>query len=165
MIRHARQIASVCSASRNAGPASKPSSRIICSEYMPQPSTNSGASVSSRVSDGCRDATTELEVVARVRLVDAGVADRGAVVLAHGVRVVVHGRRHDVDPDRVGIERRRREVRRERHDVAQVLGRRDDVDPLVVRDRDQVVIDQVLAGPSHRQPVRVERRLERRRVV
>ena len=45
MIRHARQIASVYIATRNAGPASKPSSRIICSEYMPQPSTNSGASV------------------------------------------------------------------------------------------------------------------------
>ena len=31
-----------------AGPASNPSSRIICSLYMPQPSTNSGASSISR---------------------------------------------------------------------------------------------------------------------
>ena len=52
MIRQARHTASVYMAARNAGPASKPSSRIICSEYMPQPSTNSGASVSIRVSDG-----------------------------------------------------------------------------------------------------------------
>ena len=56
MIRQARQMASVCMTSRNAGPASKPCSRIISSEYIPQPSTNSGASVSSRVSDGWRRA-------------------------------------------------------------------------------------------------------------
>ncbi len=43
MIRQARQIASVCMVSRKFGASSKPCSRIICSEYIPQPSTNSGA--------------------------------------------------------------------------------------------------------------------------
>ena len=57
MIRQARQTASVYIAVRKAGPASKPSSRIICSEYMPHPSTNSGASVSIRVRLGCLAAT------------------------------------------------------------------------------------------------------------
>ena len=57
MIRQARQIASVARATRNSGPASKPSSRIICSLYIAQPSANSGASAKRRVSDGCRIAT------------------------------------------------------------------------------------------------------------
>ena len=100
MIRQARQMASVYIATRKAGPASKPSSRIICSEYMPQPSTNSGASVSIRLRLGCAGRDGELEVVARVRLVDARVRDRAPVVLAHRVRVVVDGRRDDVQAAR-----------------------------------------------------------------
>ena len=99
----------------------------------------------------------ELEVVARVGLVDAGVADRGEVVLEHRVGVVADRRGDDVDALRVGVERRRREVRRERDDVAQELGRLDDVDPLVVGHRDEVVVDQVLAGAQHRGAVGVER--------
>ena len=78
----------------------------------------------------------ELEVVARVGLVDARVADRGVVVLAHRVRVAADRRRDDVDALRASVSNfGRREVGRERHDVAQVLGRRDDVDPLVGRAR------------------------------
>ena len=101
MIRQARQIASVYIASRKFGASSKPCSRIICSEYMPQPSTNSGASVAAGSgSDG--GSPPQLEVVAGVRLVDAGVADRAAVVLAHRVRVVADRRRDDVDALRVG---------------------------------------------------------------
>ena len=57
MIRQARQIASVYIASRKFGASSKPCSRIICSEYMPQPSTNSGASVPRRVRLGWAFAT------------------------------------------------------------------------------------------------------------
>ena len=74
----------------------------------------------------------ELQVMTGVRLVDARVADRGAVVLAHGVQVAVDRRRDDVDALRLRVERGGREVRGERDDVAQVLGRLDDVDPLVV---------------------------------
>ena len=57
MIRQARQIASVCMFRRKFGASSKPCSRIICSEYIPQPSTNSGASTARRVSEGCLPAT------------------------------------------------------------------------------------------------------------
>ena len=46
------------------------------------------------------------------------------------------------------IERGRLEVGRERDDVAQVLGRRDDVDPLVVRDGHEVVLDEVARARS-----------------
>ena len=52
MIRQARQIASVWRFSRKFAAASKPCSRIICSEYIPQPSVNSGASVMIRVIEG-----------------------------------------------------------------------------------------------------------------
>ena len=52
MIRQARQMASVASIIRCAGVASKPCSRISCSLYMPQPSTNSGASTSRRLRVG-----------------------------------------------------------------------------------------------------------------
>ena len=107
----------------------------------------------------------ELQVVARVRLVDAGVGDRRAVVLAHRVRVVVDGRRDDVDAALVGVEAGGREVGRERHHRAQVLGGRDDLDPLVVRDRGQVVLDEVGAGARHDVAVAVERLVERGRPV
>ena len=107
----------------------------------------------------------QLEVVAGIRLVDARVADRAVVVLAHRVRVVADRRGDDVDALRVAVELRRREVGRERDDVAEVLGRRDDVDPLVRRDRHDPVVDQVLAAADHDVAVRLERLLERRRVV
>ena len=63
------------------------------------------------------------------------------------------------------VELRRREVGRERDDVAEVLGRLDDLDPLVGRDGRDVVVDQVLAGADHHVAVGLERLLERRRVV
>ncbi len=53
MIRQERQIASVYMITRCSGVASKPSSRIICSQYMAQPSTNSGASIIRRDRLGC----------------------------------------------------------------------------------------------------------------
>ena len=62
-------------------------------------------------------------------------------MLAHGVRVVVDRRRDDVDALGVVVERRGLEVGRERHDVAQVLGRLDDLDALVVGDGHEVVVD------------------------
>jgi len=43
----------------------------------------------------------QLQVVAGVGLVDAGVADRGEVVLAHAVGIVAHGWRDDVDARRM----------------------------------------------------------------
>ena len=149
MIRQARQIASVYMFSRKFGASSKPCSRIICSEYIPQPSTNSGALVSARVRLGCLPGDRQLEMVAGVRLVDAGVADRAVVVLAHRVRVVADRRRDDVDPVRVGVELGRVEVGRERDDVADVLRGRDDLDPLVVRDGHDVPLDEVPPGPDH----------------
>ena len=97
MIRHARQIASVCMLRRKFGAASKPCSRIICSEYIPQPSTNSGASVTQPGQRRVAVGDGQLEVVAGIRLVDARVADRAEVVLAHRVRVVADRRRDDVD--------------------------------------------------------------------
>ncbi len=57
MIRQARQIASVYMFRRKLAASSKPCSRIICSEYIPQPSTNSGALVRARVRLGCLPAT------------------------------------------------------------------------------------------------------------
>ena len=51
-MRQARQMASVATMTRRAGVSSKPASSIICSQYMPQPSWNSGASVSSRAGVG-----------------------------------------------------------------------------------------------------------------
>ena len=107
----------------------------------------------------------ELEVVARVCLVDARVRDRGVVVLQHRVGVVVHGRRHDVDAALVGVEAGGREVGRERHHAAQVLRRGDDLDDLVVRDGDDVVLDEVGARAAHRVLVALERVLEGGRVV
>ena len=107
----------------------------------------------------------ELEMMARVGLVDARVADRAVVVLAHRVRVVADRRRDDVDALRVRVELRRREVRRERDDVAEVLGGRDHVDPLVVRDRDDLPFDEVVATPDHHVAVGVEGLVERRRMV
>ena len=59
----------------------------------------------------------------------------------------------------------RREVRREGHDVAQVLGRRDDLDPFVVGDRHEVVVDEVLASSQHRLAVGGQRAVEIGRVV
>ena len=165
MIRQARQIASVCRSSQKRGASSKPCSRIICSEYIPQPSTNSGASVVSLTSDGWRLATLELEVVARVGLVDARVADRAPVVLAHGARVVVHGGGDDVDARRARVELRRLEVRGERDDVAQVVGRRDDLEALVVGHRHDAVLDEVGTGPGDGGPVLAERLCERRGMV
>ena len=49
MIRQARQMASVWSMRRKGGASSKPSSRMTCSLYMPQPSVNSGASAMARM--------------------------------------------------------------------------------------------------------------------
>ena len=49
----------------------------------------------------------QLEVVAGIRLVDARVADRAEVVLAHRVRVVTDRRRDDVDALRPRVELRR----------------------------------------------------------
>ena len=63
------------------------------------------------------------------------------------------------------VELRRREVGRERDDVAEVLRRLDDVDPLAVGDGRDLVVDQVLASPDHDVAVGVEGLLERRRVV
>ena len=63
------------------------------------------------------------------------------------------------------IEGGRLEVGRERDDVAQVLRGLDDVDPLVVGDRRQVVLDQVPARPEHRVAIGLERGLECRRLV
>ena len=83
----------------------------------------------------------ELEVMTGVGLVDAGVADRRAVVLANGGRRTVHGRRDDVDALGVAVERSRREVGREWDHVSQVLGRLDDGDALVIRHRREVVLD------------------------
>ena len=107
----------------------------------------------------------QLEVMARVRLVDARVADRAVVVLAHRIRVVVDRRGDDVDAGRAPIELRRVEVGRKWDHVAQVLGRFDDLDPLVGRDRDDLVVDQVLARPNHDLAVGVQRLREGRRVV
>ena len=53
MIRQARQMASVWSIRRKGAASSKPSSRMTCSLYMPQPSVNSGASVMARMRLGC----------------------------------------------------------------------------------------------------------------
>ena len=154
MIRQARQIASVCIASRNSGPSSKPCSRIICSLYMPQPSTNSGASVRRRTSDGWRRGRRELEVVARVGLVDAGVADRGVVVLAHRVRVVADRRRDDVDARSGAVELGRLEVGGEGDDGAQVLGRGDDAIRSSGRHRREVVVDRCGREPGTSRPGR-----------
>ena len=95
----ARSRPCACSA-RKFGASSKPCSRIICSLYMPQPSTNSGASTEQPGQRRMPGRHRQLQVVARVGLVDAGVADRRAVVLAHGVGVVVDRRGHDVDARR-----------------------------------------------------------------
>ena len=96
----------------------------------------------------------QLQVVAGIRLVDAGVADRGEVVLPHRVRVAAHRRRDDVDALGVPVERRGLEVGGERDDVAQVLRRLDDVDALVGRNGDEVALDQVSARSMHRGRVR-----------
>ena len=86
-------------------------------------------------------------------------------MLQHRVGVVVDGRRHDVDAALVGVEAGRREVGRERHHAAQVLGRGDHVDDLVVRDGDDVVLDEIGAGAAHRVLVPLQRVLEGGRVV
>ena len=83
----------------------------------------------------------ELQVVAGIRLVDAGVTDRGVVVLPHRVRVSVDRWRDDVDALGVPVERRGLEVGGERDDVAKVLRRLDDVDALVGRNGDEVVLE------------------------
>ena len=57
------------------------------------------------------------------------------------------------------------EVRRERNDVAQVLGRRHDIDPLVVGDCHEVALDEVAAGSVHRIPVCLEGGIEVGRLV
>ena len=57
MIRHARQIASVYITSGSSGRRRSPARASSAREYMPQPSTNSGASVSRRVRLGWRRAT------------------------------------------------------------------------------------------------------------
>ena len=114
---------------------------------------------------GMGDRRGQLQMVAGERLVDAGVADRGAVVLAHRGRVAVDGRRHDVDAGRVAVEARRIEVGREGHHVAQVLGRGDDLEALAVGDRHQVVLDEVVAGAEHRHAIFLEGLLEGRGVV
>ncbi len=77
-------------------------------------------------------------------------------MLAHGARVAVHRWRHDIDPLRVAIERRRREIGRERQHSAQILGRFDHVDPFVVGDGHEVVLDEVAAGTQHRVPIGIE---------
>ena len=82
-------------------------------------------------------------------------------MLAHGARVVAHRRRHDVDPGLRPIELRRLEVGRERDHVVEVDGRLDHIDRLVLRDRHEIAIDQVLAGSQHRIAVGLERAPER----
>ena len=162
-IRAARQIASVASASAELRAVVEALlAHHLLAVHAPALDELGGVDLGAgqrRVARGER----ELQVMARVRLVDAGVADRGAVVLAHGVGVVVDRRRDDVDADRRRIPARRLEVRRERHHAAQVRRRRDDLDPLVRRDRRDVVVDEVLAGATPCVAVAVERRLERRR--
>ncbi len=64
-----------------------------------------------------------------------------------------------------GVELGRVEVGRERDDVADVLGGRDDLDPLVGRDGHDVVVDEVPAGPDHDVAVGLEGLLEGRRVI
>ena len=86
-------------------------------------------------------------------------------MLAHRVRVAVDGGRDDVDAGRVAVELRRLEVGGERHDVAQVLRRRYDGDPLVLRHGHDVVLDEVLARAEHHVAIGIERLLERRRMV
>ena len=165
MIRHARQIASVW--------MHDPEARVVVEAVLAHHQLRVHAPALDELRGVGQQARqrrvaagdVELEVVAGIRLVDAGVADRGEVVLAHRVRIAVDRRRHDVDALRVAVERRRREVGRERDDVAQVLGRLDDVDALVVRDRHEVVLDEVRAGPEHRGPVGLERRREVGRLV
>ena len=160
MIRQARQIASVCIITRKRGPGVE---ALLAHHQLAvhPPALDELGGVGQQPGQRRVPAGgVELEVVARVGLVDAGVADRRVVVLAHRVRVAVDRRRDDVDALRVGVERGRREVGRERHDVAQVLGGRDDVDPLVARDGHEVVLDEVRARAEHRVAVALERVLE-----
>ena len=88
----------------------------------------------SRVSDGWRFATASWRwwpgyaSWMLVLLIELKLCSR----IAFGI--VADRRRDDVDALRRRVELRRREVGRERDDVAEVLGRRDDVDPLVRRD-------------------------------
>ena len=63
---------------------------------------------------------SQLEVVAGIRLVDAGVADRRAIVLAHRAGVAVDVGRDDVDAHRRRVPARGLEVGRERQHAAQV---------------------------------------------
>ena len=124
MIRQARQIASVC--------MTTPERRAVVEAVLAHhqlrvhpPALDELGGVGQEAGQRPVPASgVELEVVARVGLVDAGVADRGEVVLAHRVRVAVDRRGDDVDALRVAVEGGRLEVGGERDDVAQVLGRR-----------------------------------------
>ena len=86
-------------------------------------------------------------------------------MFAHGARVVPDRGRDDVDAGRVGIEFGGVEIGRERHDIAHVLRGRHHLEPLVGRDRDDRVVDQVLARSEHRLSVCRERPVEGRGMV
>ena len=163
MIRHARQIASVYMFRRKFGAVVEALlAHHLLGVHPPALDELRGIDQDAgQAGMPCRH--RQLEVVARVGLVDAGVADRAAVVLAHGVGVVADRWRDDVDAGRVGVELGRLEIGRERDDVAEVLRGGDDVDPLVVRDGDDVAVDEVLPSPDHHVAVGLERLLERPR--
>ena len=104
-------------------------------------------------------------MVTGVRLVDAGVADRAAVVFPHRHRVVADRRRDDIDALRVRVELRGREVGGEGDDVAEVFGRREDVYPLVIWHRHDLPVDEVTSTADHDVAIGLESLLEGRGMV
>ena len=121
MIRQARQMASVWSIRRK---GARVVEALLAHDLLAvhAPALGELGGVGDRPDEArVRDRGGQLEVVAGEGLVDAGVADRRAVVLAHRARVAVDRRRHDVDAGRVAVEARRIEVGGEGHHVAQVL--------------------------------------------
>ena len=97
MIRQARQIASVCMITRKRGVVVE---ALLAHHQLGvhPPALDELGGVGQQAGERRMAAgDVELQVVARVGLVDARVADRGEVVLAHRVGVAVDRRRDDVD--------------------------------------------------------------------
>ena len=100
------------------------------------------------------DRPHELQVVARVSLVDARVVERGEVVLAQRPRLAVDRRRHEVE----AAERGRPELGRlvvggEGQDGAHVLGRLDHLERFCLRQRRDAVLDHELSRFGHCLPI------------
>ncbi len=86
-------------------------------------------------------------------------------MLAHRHRVVADRGRDDVDALRVRVELRGREVRGEGDDVAEVFGRREDVDPLVIGHGHDLPVDEVTSTADHDVAIGLESLLEGRGMV